>query len=193
MKVAVIGNTKQTYNGLTRLIRENYNVVLVFGLPHEKAINKVNFYPLENFCLEHDIIYDNSGKWKSLIDLDVELIICLGDSRIVPVEVINRHKVIGNHGAILPYVQGGASLVWGRMLNTGVWGISIMELEKTVDSGKILSTRQFFYNRNCSMQAFVDKADDATIEALFEYLNGKATESENSKWCIKITKKTSGF
>ena len=117
-------------------------------------------------------------------------IICLGDSRIIPIEVLNRHKVIGNHGAILPYVQGGASLVWGRMLNTGMWGISIMELEKTVDSGKILNTKHFVYNRNCSMQTFVNKADDATIEALFEYLNGSATQSENSKWHFRVAKKT---
>ena len=31
------------------------------------------------------------------------------------------------------------------MLNTGTWGISIMELDKVVDAGKILVTKEFQY------------------------------------------------
>ena len=96
--------------------------------------------------------------------------------------------MIGNHGAILPYVQGGASYVWGRMLNTGKWGVSIMELDKVIDSGRILVTKEFSYDTNCSMNDFCDTADDLTVEALFEYLNGSYEVKENSKWNIKIKK-----
>ena len=190
MKVAIIGNTKQTKIGLERLIKEGYEVCCVFGLPKEEAANKVNFVSLDNFCLEHNITLDTSNNWNNLVDLDLNLVICLGDSRIVPECVLKKHNVIGNHGAILPYIQGGASYVWGRMLNTGKWGVSIMELNKVVDAGKVLVTKEFSYEPGCSMKEFCDIADNLTIDALFDYLNGDYKPKENSKWNIKIARHT---
>lgn len=190
MRIAVIGNTKQTIKGLYRLVKEGHEVIYVFGLPEENIKNKVNFVSLSDFCLEHNIMLDSSSDWKNLLDLELDLVICLGDSRIVPESVLVKHKVIGNHGAVLPHVQGGASYVWGRMLNTGKWGISIMELDKVVDAGKILVTKEFLYEPNCSMEEFCDIADSLTIEALFEYLNGDYEPRENSKWNVKIARHT---
>jgi len=190
MKIAVTGNTKQTKIGLERLVEEGYEVNYVFGLPEDKAANKVNFVSLGDFCSKHNISLDTSNNWDNLLDLELDLVICLGDSRIVPTRVLIKHKVIGNHGAVLPHVQGGASYVWGRMLNTGKWGISIMELDEVVDAGKILVTKEFSYKLNCSMEDFCDTADNLTIEALFEYLNEDCEPSENSKWNVKIARHT---
>lgn len=190
MKITVIGNTKQTKIGLERLVKEGYDVTYVFGLPETKASNKVSFVPLDDFCLDHNIVLDTSDNWDNLLDIDSDLVICLGDSRIVPERVLEKHKVIGNHGAVLPYVQGGASYVWGRMLNTGTWGISIMELDKVVDAGKILVTKEFQYHPECSMEEFCDNADRLTIDALFEYLSGDHEPRENSKWNVKISRHT---
>jgi methionyl-tRNA formyltransferase len=188
VKIAVIGNTKQTLKGIVRLIKEKYRVAYVFGLPPDKFVAKVNAVSLEKICNENDIIYDTTNNWDNVVNLDTDLIICLGDSRIIPSKVLNKHKVIGNHGAILPSVQGGASLVWGRMLNLGMWGVSIMELEEVVDSGKILVTKEFKYSARSTMEQFVNKADDVTIEALFEYLNGDYTPKDNSPWDMRIAK-----
>jgi methionyl-tRNA formyltransferase len=190
MKIAVVGNTKQTLKGLSRLIEEKYNVVYVHGLSSEKAKSKVNSVCLREFCNTHNIVLDKSNDWNNLLNLEVDLIICLGDSRIVPSKVLSKQNVIGNHGAILPFVQGGASYVWGRMLNTGKWGVSIMELGEIVDSGKILATKEFLYEPDCNMEVFCDAADNATVELLFEYLDGKHTPTENSKWNVKIARHT---
>jgi hypothetical protein len=84
------------------------------------------------------------------------MVISLGDSRYVPPFIIEKFKVIGNHGAILPSVQGGASLVWGRMLNNGVWGVSLMELDKKIDNGTILKTSSFNYELDSDMNSFCD-------------------------------------
>jgi len=190
MKVGLIGNTKVTKSGLERLLNEGYDVTYVFGLPEKKAKNKVNYVPLEDFCYRNGVIFDNSNEWANLVKTKLDLVICLGDSRIVPEDVLSAHKVIGNHGAILPYVQGGASYVWGRMLNTGKWGISIMELDKVVDSGRILVTKEFSYSPDCTMEMFCDIADSLTVEALFDYLNGSYTAKENAKWDVKVARHT---
>ena len=190
MKVAVIGNTKQTLKALKRLVKERYDVKLVFGLSIAEAENKVNYVDLNSYCHNNNIILEDSNNWEIFSDLDVDLVLLLGDSRIIPKDVLKKHKVIGNHGAVLPYVQGGASLVWGRMLGDGTWGISLMELNEIIDGGKILITKEFCYDSDCSMEEFVDKADDLTVDALFEYLNGSCKPESNSKWDIKINKYT---
>ena len=88
MKIALIGNTKQTKIGLERLVKEGYEVTYIFGLPEDKATNKVNFAPLSDFCLEHNIALDTSNNWDNLLGIDSDLVVCLGDSRIVPERVL---------------------------------------------------------------------------------------------------------
>ena len=70
MKIALIGNTNQTKIGLERLVKEGYEVTHIFGLPEDKAVNKVNFVPLSDFCLEHSIVLDTSNRWDNLLDID---------------------------------------------------------------------------------------------------------------------------
>ena len=72
MKIAVIGNTKQTLKGLNRLIEEEYQVSCVFGLPEDKSTNKVNFVSLCDLCLEHNISLDTSNNWDNLLDLELD-------------------------------------------------------------------------------------------------------------------------
>ena len=179
MRIGIIGNTKLTYKGLKMLISLGHEIVYVFGLPEENLKSKVNScgFELTNFCVAYfnyecqsSIKLYRSLDWDDVIDEDVDLIISLGDSRFVPEKIINKFKVIGNHGAILPHVQGGASLVWGRMLNNGEWGVSIMELDKKIDNGIILRTKSFTYDYDITMLDFTEKCDNITIEILKDFM-----------------------
>ena len=98
--------------------------------------------------------------------------------------------MIGNHGAVLPDIQGGASLVWGRLLNTKEWGISIMKIDKKVDSGDILKVKKIKYDEKCSELEFTKRCDDTTIEALLEVLNNDYQVIKNKKWDVRIAKHT---
>jgi methionyl-tRNA formyltransferase len=188
MKIGIIGNTKQTLKGIHALKMHGFDIRFVFGLNEQDYKNKVNAVSLRQACNNYDISFNTSGDWSVLSSQELDLIITLGDSRIVPESILTQFKAVGNHGAVLPYVQGGASLVWGRMLNTGIWGISIMELAKQIDSGNILVTKEFQYNTDCTMEEFVSKADDVTIEALLDYLRGNFKIQNNTKCHVKISK-----
>lgn len=190
MKVGVSGNTKQTLKGLELLLSLGYEVVFIFGLPDEDLVNKVNSVDLTQFAKDNNITLIKSNNWEDALQYDVEQIISLGDSRYVPPYIIEKFKVIGNHGAILPNVQGGASLVWGRMLNNGVWGVSLMELDKKIDNGTILKTASFNYDVDSDMNSFCDKCDDLTIELLKDLLvNGPDTNQyKSSKIDVKVSK-----
>lgn len=189
MKIGISGNTKQTLKGLNLILSLGHEVAFIFGLPDEELADKVNSINLTQFASDNKIELLKSNDWKDVLSFEVDLIISLGDSRYVPPFIIEKYKVIGNHGAILPNVQGGASLVWGRMLNDGVWGVSLMELDKVIDNGTVLKRTSFKYDSSMDMKSFCEKCDDLTIELLKDLLiNGPDNISGSSKIHLRVSK-----
>jgi len=193
-KVAFTGNTELTYKCIEAVLSTGKFVSAVFGVPDEKAMNKTNHVYLDSICEKHDIKLFTSEDWEEYksfcLENNVDTIITMGDSRIIPPTITDSFHVIGNHGAILPNVKGGASLVWGRLLNAGFWGISIMEIGEGVDTGTILKTKEFTYDENMTEQEFVETCDDLTVEALVEVLNGHTEDLPNRHWDVRISKNT---
>lgn len=190
MRVGVLGNTKLTLKGLELLKSLGYQIQYAFGISDEQLSSKVNSVLLDDFCNNNSIKLFKSSDWNDIVDIDVDMIISLGDSRYVPPMIVEKFAVIGNHGAVLPSIQGGASLVWGRMLNNGVWGVSLMELDKKIDNGTILKTRTFEYESDIDMNSFCDSCDDLTIILLHEYLENGPDEisHKSSSIDVKVSK-----
>ena len=189
MKIGIIGNTVLTYKVVKLLLQKGYKIEYVFGLPDDKLKNKVNAYDLKTFCLNENIQYINSNEWKSILNKKVDIVYEMGDSRIIPSFFLQKNIVIGNHGAILPCVQGAASLVWGRMLNSGRWGVSLMKLNEQIDGGDILITKEVVYDKNkTTMKEFVEMCDNATVECVKQYIEGSCNKNVNKPWGIKVAK-----
>ena len=187
INVGITGNTRLTLKCM-EAIKGLVNIRYVHGLPDHKLIDKANSVILDSFCAENNIILYKSDDWSSRLSQDLDLVISLGDSRIVPPRVLTKYRVIGNHGALLPSVQGGASLVWGRLLNSGEWGVTIFELEERVDAGDILVLKPFEYDPEGTMEEFVDLAADKTVEARLDFLAGDYRRTPNSKWDVRAAK-----
>ena len=196
-KVAITGNTKLTLKSMEMILKiPKYKILYLFGISEDSMSSKVNSVKMEQFCSENGIILNKTEDWSQLYDFclsnGITKIITLGDSRIIPKNIVQKFDVIGNHGAALPDVQGGASLVWGRMLNSGNWGISIMKIAERVDSGDILKVKRFSYD-NISEEQFVTTADDLTIAALREVLHGDYTATENKRWKVRASKHVDSY
>lgn len=197
-KVAITGNTLLTLKCMERIIKlQNYRIISVFGLPKEKLKTKVNSIDLTDFCIRNNIKLFQTDNWDQFYNFckkeDIDKIITLGDSRIIPKKIVNSFDTIGNHGAILPAVQGGASLVWGRLLNDGEWGISIMKIGEKVDSGDILKVKKFNYEPNITEENFTTIADNLTVEALIDVLMGDYLIMKNKRWAVRVAKHTDSF
>jgi len=128
-----------------------------------------------------------------------DLIIEFGDSRIIPSEIlaIPRLGVVGNHGALLPFVKGAASLVWGRMCDLGAWGVSLYYVSKEIDGGGIIGTKSFSYPRGCTMRRFVDEANKATIailrDAIADICSGTVRLRDNPPAEIRFPKNADSY
>ena len=192
-KLAITGNTKLTLQSMKEILSlGNYHISHVFGLSDENIEKKVNSVDLTTFCEENNIILDQSEDWDNFYDMcvekEIDMVVTLGDSRIIPSNIVNSFNTIGNHGAVLPDVQGGASLVWGRLLNNGSWGISIMEIGEKVDTGDILKIKRFSYSDDTTEEDFTNMADKLTTEALIEVLEGDYEVTPNNKWAVRVRK-----
>ncbi len=194
-KLAITGETRLTLESMKRILDlDNYEILYVFGLPEEDLRHKVNSVSLTEFCEEWGITLDKTGDWNNCFQFcttnNIDMIITLGDSRIVPKDVVRNFDVIGNHGAVLPDVQGGASLVWGRILNSGEWGVSVMKIAERIDGGDILKVKTFKYDESTTEEQFTDAADALTVDALVEVLQGDYAVQENKKWKVRVAKHT---
>ena len=189
MKAGVIGNTKLTYKVILFLLSQNVDIDYVFGLPDEKLKNKVNSFDLQPFCIKNNIEYINNNDWACITDKKVDVVYEMGDSRIVPSSFLQKNLVIGNHGALLPSVQGAASLVWGKILNSGHWGVSLMELNEKIDGGDILITKEVSYDsKETTMNEFVDMCDNATVDCVRLHFQGNYKRTNNSNWGVKVSR-----
>ena len=192
-KVAFTGNTQLTLDCIQSTMKTR-EVVAVFGLSDNELASKTNSLSLDSFCQENNIKLFKSNDWREYSDYckqsGVELVITIGDSRIIPKVILDKFYTIGNHGAVLPDVSGGASLVWGRLLDSGSWGISIMKIEENIDSGEILKTKEFWYEDEISESKFCKLCDRMTVAALDEVLGGDYTITKNKKYDVRISKHT---
>ena len=183
-KIAIIGSTKLTERLVNYLEKIN-RPKIIFGLNKKNLSNKVNAFDFGDYCQNKQIEFINNESWntftKSCEKEKINLIIEFGDSRIIPKEITKKYFIIGNHGAILPNIKGGASLVWGRMCNTLDWGISIFRVSEKIDEGQILNISKFNYENNTTMEEFVSIADSKTVECLIDYFSGKNLKSIETK------------
>ncbi len=190
MNVGVTGNTILTKKVIEFLLSKGERIKYVFGLKDQDIKDKVNSADLKTLCSEKDIRYIQSNDWDLILNEKVDIVYEMGDSRFLPPRFVNKNYVIGNHGAVLPYVQGGASLVWGRMLNSGKWGISLMRLNEKIDAGDILGVKNIEYcPESTNMKDFVELCDDATLSCIKENYNNFSVIGNNEPPVAKVTKK----
>ena len=189
--VAFTGNTQLTKKCMEATLPHS-KVVALFGLSSDELSGKTNSLDLSEFCEEHDIKLFSDNDWTEFRIYcqknGVDSVITIGDSRIIPKTIIDSFDVIGNHGAVLPYVPGGASLVWGRLLNSGEWGVSIMKIVEKVDAGDILKTKTFQYGDGFTEAEFVETCDNLTVECLVDVLRGDYTITNNRKYDVRVAK-----
>lgn len=71
----------------------------------------------------------------------VELLICFGYTRILPVEVLQRVRAINLHGSLLPWNRGPNPNIWSWLDDT-LKGVTIHEMTQGVDAGPVIVSRE---------------------------------------------------
>jgi len=130
---------------------ENTNVIMVVTQP-DKEIGRhheMSFSPVKKVALEHNIEVYQPAKirkeFEPVINKKADIIITCAYGQIIPEEILNSPRLgcINVHASLLPRLRGGAPLHHALIDGEEKTGITIMYMDKGMDTGDIISTKEY--------------------------------------------------
>lgn len=167
IKIVFMGTPDFAVPVLQSLISNHFHVELVVTQPDKKVGRKqiLTYTPVKQVALEENIEIFQPEKikvdYKKIEDINPDLIITCAYGQILPEEILNLPHLgcINVHASLLPKYRGGAPIHWAKMNGEEKTGITIMYMDKAMDTGDIIAQKEL-----------VIKKEDTT-EDLFKSLS----------------------
>lgn len=145
-KIVFMGTPSFAVPVLKSLI-ENYDVVLVVSQPDKEKDRKGNLIhtPIKKLALENNIeVYQPvkiRKEYQPILDKQPDIIVTCAYGQIIPEDILNypQYGCINVHGSLLPKLRGGAPIHHAIINGDKYTGITIMYMDKSMDSGDIIS------------------------------------------------------
>ena len=172
-------------------IMEHYKVRAIVTQPDRKIgrDGKVVFSPVKQVAFDNDILCLQPEKIRDILQdinvLEPDLIITCAYGQILPLEMLQipRLGCINVHASLLPKLRGGAPIHHAIMDGFSKTGVTIMYMDKGMDTGDIISQREIPISNDDTAETLHDKLSvlgrDLLLETLPSILNG--TNSRTSQ------------
>ena len=130
---------------------ENTNVIMVVTQPDKEVgrHHELQAPPIKQVALQHNIPVYQPRKVKleydPIVNAGADIIITCAYGQIVPEEILNAPRLgcINVHASLLPKLRGGAPIHHAIIDGETKTGITIMYMDKTMDTGDIISTSEY--------------------------------------------------
>jgi len=164
IKVIFMGTPTFAVPVLEKLI-ENTNVILVVSQPDREKDRKGNILPTptKKLAMENNIEVYQPTKIKEsyeyITSLNPDIIITCAYGQIIPEEILNcpKYGCINVHGSLLPKLRGGAPIHHAIINGDNKTGITIMYMDKKMDSGDIISQEELEISENEILDTLYEK------------------------------------
>ena len=183
LKVVFMGTPTFSVPILDALIKET-NVVLVVSQPDREKDRKGNLLPtpIKVLAEENNIeVYQPDRikeNYEKIINLNPDIIITCAYGQIIPEIILNAPKYgcINVHGSLLPEYRGGAPIHHAIIDGKKETGITIMYMDKHMDSGDIISQKKIEILDIDNLDSLYEKMSylgrDLLMETLPSIING---------------------
>ena len=184
LKVVFMGTPEFSVPILEALI-EKCNVIGVVTQP-DKPVGRKKILtpsPVKVCALEHNIKVFQPEKirieYQEIIDLNPDIIITAAYGQLVGMKLLNspKYRSINVHGSLLPLYRGGSPIQEAVKNGDKETGITIMYMEKGMDSGDILAQRSIPILDSDTSGTMFEKLSilgrDLLIEMLPDFIQGK--------------------
>ena len=202
IKVIFMGTPEFSLNVLDVLIK-NTNVLAVVTQP-DKIVGRnleKSFPPVKKMALEHNILVLQPVKirkdFEDIINLKPDLIVTCAYGQIIPEEILNLPRLgcINVHASLLPKLRGGSPLHHAIIDGYDKTGVTIMYMDKGMDTGDIITQREILINDDDTVGTIHDKLSVLGSELLLDTLpgivNGTITRikqnDQEATYCHNIT------
>ena len=175
-----MGNPKFALPSLESLLESKHEVKAIVSNPAKPMGRKrvlkhtdVGSYSLQNNIelIELDS-FNNDTIYKKLLSLNVDIFVVVA-FRILPEKYISIPKFgsINLHASLLPSYRGAAPIQWALMNGDKTTGVSVFQIEKKVDTGKIITQAKIDIDKNDNYEILSNKLSKVGAGALVEALN----------------------
>lgn len=163
---------------------DNYNVIMVVCQPDREKDRKGNIiYPeVKKLAIDNNIEVYQPAKireeYQYVLDKNPDIIITCAYGQIIPKEILDypKYGCINVHGSLLPKLRGGAPIHHAIINGEEKTGITIMYMDRKMDSGDIISQREIEILDSDNLDSLYEKLSvvgaDLLIETLPSIING---------------------
>lgn len=193
LKVVFMGTPTFSVPVLEHLIKET-NVILVVSQPDREKDRKGNVLPTptKKLALDNNIEVYQPAKikesYEKITSLNPDIIITCAYGQIIPEELLNcpKYGCINVHGSLLPKLRGGAPIHHAIINGDTKTGITIMYMDKRMDSGDIISQEELEILDNDILDTVYEKMSHLganllikTLPSIIEGTNQRIKQNEN--------------
>ena len=183
MRILLLGATDLTLAVGKALLDMGVSLVGVVTVPKNfsisyasKGVTNTRKVELSEWCIEKNVpfsIYNTSDDILSLRDeTNADFALLAGWYHMVPEKVRNKFSLgcVGLHASLLPKYRGGAPLNWALLNREKETGISLIELDDGVDTGRIYNQKSFFIKDDAYIEDIIYLIEEAAIDLIKECL-----------------------
>ena len=142
-----MGNPYFAISPLKKIIESQHDLAAVISNPPKAMGRKkvLKHTDVGQFALDNNIklieldSFDNQEIYRQIVSLNLDLFIVVA-YRILPTRYLEIPKLgaINIHASLLPKYRGAAPIQWALINGDSSTGVSIFQIEKRVDAGKII-------------------------------------------------------
>jgi methionyl-tRNA formyltransferase len=193
-----MGTPEFAVPSLEKLIEFGHNVMLVITQPDKPRGRgkKISYSPVKECAIKNNIdvfqpqkLKNNKEVFDKLRKLNPDLIVVAAYGKILPEEILQipRYGCINVHASLLPKYRGAAPINWAVINGEKETGITIMYMEKGLDTGDILLQKSIPILEEDNSETVHDKlavlGGNALIEAINKMVDGalKPVKQDDSK------------
>ena len=175
-----MGNPYFAISPLKKIIESQHDLVAIISNPPKPMGRKkvLKYTDVCKFALDHNIklieldSFDNQEIYQEVVSLNVDLFIVVA-YRILPIKYLEIPKfgAINIHASLLPKYRGAAPIQWALMNGDELTGVSIFQIEKKVDTGKIIFQEAIKIEKEDNFETLSIKLSKLGGEALIKSLD----------------------
>lgn len=192
-KIVFMGTPDFAVGVLEKLIENKYNVVLVVSQPDKEVGRKhiLTPTPVKQLALLNNIEVFQPEKirkdFEKIISVEPDIIITCAYGQIIPEELIKlpEYGCINVHASLLPKYRGGAPIHWAKINGDSKTGVTIMYMDKNMDTGDIIDKRELIINDEDTTESLFDKLSVMgsellidTLPSIFNKTNSRISQNE---------------
>jgi methionyl-tRNA formyltransferase len=188
LSIVWVGFHTEGQPALKRLCREGLTPKAIITLDKQSSGKRSGVWHMDEFCSNHGIpLYKvssiNDPETVALLESLAPTVLCvIGWSQILKKPALATSEfVIGAHASLLPHNRGSAPVNWALINGEKKTGNTLIVLSEGVDSGDILSQREFDITLYDSCKTLYDKVADTNADMIVEFLRSVQAGSINRR------------